>query len=61
MAETKVKKAKDFTREFRFAKNDTDQEDGVRTVTVTGQMSNSEMCALVKAMLDDGWLFNFDD
>lgn len=58
MAEVKIKKAKEFTREFRFAKDDDGQ---LRTVTVTGQLSNAEMCALVKAMLDDGWSFNFDD
>lgn len=58
MEGTKIKKAKEFTREFRFAKEDDGQ---LRTVTVTGQLSNAEMCALVKAMLDDGWSFNFDD
>lgn len=54
MAEIKVKQAKEFTREFRFVKED-------RTITVIGQLSNEEMCTLVKAMLDDGWSFNFDD
>ena len=58
MEGTKIKKAKEFTREFRFAKEDDGQ---LRTVTVTGQLSNEEMCALVKSMLDEGWSFNFDD
>lgn len=58
MAEVKVKKAKEFTREFRFVKQD---GEGYRTVTVIGQLSNEEMCTLVKSMLNDGWSFNFDD
>lgn len=58
MAEVKIKKAKDFTREFRFVKKDGEE---LRVVTVIGQLSNEEMCSLVKAMLNDGWSFNFDD
>lgn len=58
MEGTKIKKAKEFTREFRFAKED---EGTLRTVIVTGEMSNAEMCSMVKAMLNDGWSFNFDD
>jgi len=54
MAEVKIKQAKDFTREFRFVKED-------RVITIIGQLSNAEMCVLVKAMLNDGWSFNFDD
>ena len=52
--EAVVKQAKDFTREFRFMKEG-------RTLTVIGQLSNAEMCNLVKSMLNDGWCFNFDD
>lgn len=58
MAEIKIKQAKEFTREFRFAKQDGEE---FRTITVIGQLSNAEMCNLVKSMLNDGWSFNFDD
>ena len=58
MAEVKIKKAKDFIREFRFVKED---EGKMRTVIVSGELSNEEMCNLVRSMLNDGWSFNFDD
>ena len=54
----KIKQAKEFVREFRFAKED---EGKLRTVIVTGELSNAEMCNLVRSMLNDGWSFNFDD
>lgn len=40
MAETKIKQAKEFTRKFDFAKKDGEE---LRTVTVTGNLTNQEM------------------